>query len=148
MNSHRSVHRKERRFKCEQCDSIAKDRYKLNRHVAVRHIGKCYSCPQCNHQSYTQRNLDVHIDKAHQGGLNWRYGQTDNQGDSPKDVPKENTDTDTLNTEETNETYIVVIQNTEGSNDIQDTENSIIISDIQHVQGTEESNTCPEPMES
>ena len=55
------------KYKCDQCDYVAKYKQQLTVHVQVQHEGVRYACDQCDYLATQKGSLTKHIQSKHEG---------------------------------------------------------------------------------
>ena len=66
LKQHKSKHHKNKKFKCKDCDYIAKDITLLNKHIIRVHIKEIkYFCEYCDFKTHDKYNLQIHYHRKH-----------------------------------------------------------------------------------
>ena len=69
MRTHRdTVHLKQTKLECKQCDYKAYHSNHLKNHINAIHLGIKYSCNECDHQATQKSSLKAHMRRMHSIG--------------------------------------------------------------------------------
>ena len=64
LKKHMKVHSEERPYKCNQCDYAEKHLRNLTTHIG-KHEGIVYGCDQCPYKTSQKSNLKMHVESKH-----------------------------------------------------------------------------------